>query len=288
MDGPAKATGLAIYVDDMKMPGMLYGAMLQSPLAHAGIRSIDTSAAARLPGVKAVVTCKGGRSVKYGVSPASYDETIFCYDKVRHIGDNMAAVAAIDLETAMHALSLIKVDYEELPVLLTIEEAMAEGAPLIHEEYPRNVCAEVHQEFGDVKAAFKECDLIKTTSFVNKRQDAAFIEPQGCIAHYDHFGNLTLYSSTQSSHYVQRTVAMVLGMPVGKVRVVKPYVGAGFGPKAAANHMELAACLLSMKTGKPVKMNFEREQVFLHSRGRHQFFHTIDNRREKRRHHHGA
>jgi 4-hydroxybenzoyl-CoA reductase subunit alpha len=275
VDGYAKATGRAVYIDDMKMSGMLYGAMLQSPYAHALIRSVDTSAAVRVPGVKAVVTAKEAGKVKYGVSPARYDETLFCYDKVRHIGDNVAAVAAVDLDTAMYALSLIKVDYEELPVLITIEDSLAEGALLIHEEYPRNICAEVHQEFGDVQAAFKECDLVKTTSFVNKRQDGAFIEPQGCLAHYDHFGNLTLYSSTQSVHYVQRTVAMVLGMPVGRVRVVKPYVGAGFGPKAAANHMELAACLLSIKTGKPVKMNFEREQVFMHSRGRHQFFHKF-------------
>jgi 4-hydroxybenzoyl-CoA reductase subunit alpha len=275
LDAPAKVSGRAIYVDDMKMPGMLYGAMLQSPVAHAMIRDIDTSAAARLPGVKAMVTAKEAGTVKYGVSPARYDETLFCYDKVRQYGDNVAAVAAVDLETAMHALALIKVDYEELPVLLTIEEAMAEGAPLIHEGYPRNICAEVHQEFGDVEAAFKQCDLIQTTSFVNKRQDGAFIEPQGCIAHYDTFGNLTLYSSTQSPHYVQRTVAMVLRLPIGKVRVVKPYVGAGFGPKASANHMELAACLLSIKTGKPVKMNFEREQVFWHGRGRHQFFHKF-------------
>ncbi|MGA2734333.1 MAG: molybdopterin cofactor-binding domain-containing protein [Syntrophobacteraceae bacterium] len=275
VDSPAKATGRAVYVDDMKMPGMLYGAMLQSPLAHARIKSIDISAATRLPGVKTVVTAKEAGAVPYGVSPARQDETIFCHDRVRHIGDNVAAVAAIDLETAVHALSLIRVDYEELPVLLTIEQAMADGALLIHDQYPRNICAEVHQEFGDVKAAFKQCDLIKTTRFVNKRQDGAFIEPQGCIAYYDHFGNLTLYSSTQAPHYVQRTVAMVLRLPIGKVRVVKPYVGAGFGPKAAANHLELATCLLSMKTGKPVKMIFEREQVFLHSRGRHQFFHTF-------------
>ena len=275
IDAPAKATGRAVYIDDMKMPGMLYGAMLQSPLAHARIGSIDTSAASRLPGVKAVVTAKEAGLVKYGVSPARYDETLFCHDRVRHIGDNVAAVAAVDLETALHALSLIKVDYEELPVLLTIEQAMADGAPLIHENYPRNICAEVHQEFGDVRAAFKQCDLIKTTSFVNKRQDAAFIEPQGCIADYDHFGNLTLYSSTQVPHYVQRTVAMVLGLSIGKVRVVKPYIGAGFGVKAAANHIELAASLLSMKTAKPVKMIFEREQVFMHGRARHQFFHTL-------------
>lgn len=275
IDAPDKATGRAVFIDDMTLPGMLCGALLQSPYAHAKILGIDTTAAKKLPGVKAVVTWEEAGLVKYGVSPARYDETIFCKDKVRHVGDNVAAVAAVDLETAHEALSLIKVDYEELPTLITIEQAMAEGAPLIHEEYPRNISAEVHNEFGDVDKAFKECDIIKTTSFVNKRQDSSFIEPQGCIAHYDHSGRLTLYSSTQSPHYVQRTLAMTLQLPVGRVRVVKPYVGGGFGPKAAANHMELAACVLSMKTGKPVKMIFDREQVFLHGRSRHQFFHTM-------------
>ncbi|MDR3568499.1 MAG: molybdopterin-dependent oxidoreductase [Syntrophobacteraceae bacterium] len=275
VDAPAKATGRAQYVDDMKISGMLHGAMLQSPLSHARIMEIDVSAAARLPGVKAIVSAREAGLVAFGVSPARYDETLFCHDKVRHHGDNVAAVAAVDMETAMHALSLIKVEYEELPALLTIEEAMAEGAPLIHEGFPRNIGAEVHQEFGNVKEAFKECDLIKTTTFVNKRQDAAFLEPQGCIADFDIFGNLTLYTSTQSVHYVQRTAAMVLRLPLGKVRVVKPCVGGGFGPKAAANHLELAASLLSMKTTKPVKMTFDREQVFLHGRSRHQFFHKF-------------
>ena len=275
VDASDKVRGLALYVDDMKMPGMLYGALLQSPLAHAEILGIDTTAAERLPGVKSVVTYKEAGLVKYGVSPARYDETIFCHDRVRHVGDNIAAVAAVDLDTALEAVSLIKVDYRELPAVFTVEEAMAEGAPLLHAAYPRNMTAEVHDEFGDVEAAFKQCDLIKTCSLVNKRQDAAFIEPQGCIASMDFSGYLTLYSSTQVPHYLQRVVAMVLGIPVGKVRVVKPYVGGGFGPKAGANHMELAACLLTMKTGKPVKMNFDRQQVFMHCRSRHQFFHTM-------------
>lgn len=275
VDASDKVRGLALYVDDMKMPGMLYGALLQSPLAHAEILSIDTRAAERLPGVKAVVTYKDAGLVKYGVSPARYDETIFCHDRVRHVGDNIAAVAAVDLDTALEAVSLIKVEYRELPAVYTVEEAMAEGAPVLHPAYPRNITAEVHDEFGDVEAAFAQCDLIKTCSLVNKRQDAAFIEPQGCIASFDFSGNLTLYSSTQVPHYLQRIVAMVLGVPIGKVRVIKPYVGGGFGPKAGANHMELTACLLSRKTGKPVKMNFDRAQVFKHGRSRHQFFHTM-------------
>jgi 4-hydroxybenzoyl-CoA reductase alpha subunit len=276
LDAPAKVTGRAVYIDDMSMPGMLFGAMLQSPLAHAKILSIDTSRALALPGVKSVITAKEAGMVKYGVSPARYDETVFCSDKVRYIGDEIAAVAAVDFETAMEAVSLIKVEYEELPVLLTVEEAMAEGAPLIHEGFPRNISAEVHQEFGDVAAAFKECDLVKTTVLKSKRQDGGFIEPQGVLASFDMFsGSLTLHSSTQVPHYVQRILAMVLQLPIGKVRVVKPYVGGGFGIKAATNAMELAACVLSMKTGKPVKMNYSREQVFLNGRARHQFVHKM-------------
>ncbi|BBO86229.1 xanthine dehydrogenase molybdenum-binding subunit XdhA [Desulfosarcina ovata subsp. sediminis] len=275
IDTPAKASGRAVFVDDISKTGMLYGALLQSPIAHAKIVSIDTSAAEKLPGVKCVVTAKEAGLVRYGVSPARYDETVFCHDKVRYVGDEIAAVAAIDRETAERAVELIKVEYEPLPVVLTIEDAMAEGAPQLHEKYPRNITGEVHQEFGDVAAAFKQCDLIKTTTVKNKRQDGGFIEPQGCIAEVDLSGNLTLTSSTQSPHYVQRTVAMVLGLEVGKVRVLKPYVGAGFGPKAGTNPMELACSLMALKTGRPVKMNYSREQVFLFNRGRHAFTHKL-------------
>ena len=275
LDAPDKATGRARYVDDLTLPGMLYGAILHSPLPHAKILNIDTSKAARLPGVKAVVTAKEAGLVKYGVSPARYDETLFCYDKVRYVGDEVAAVAAVDMETAQEALSLIEVDYEELPAVFTIEEAMAEGAPVIHEDFPRNICAEVHQEFGHVETAFKECDLIRTDKFINKRQESAALEPHGCIADYDYLGNLTLYTSTQTPHYVMRTVAMVLGIPVGKVRVVKPYVGGGFGSKAEGTPAEMSAALLSRLTGKPVKVVYGREEVFMHGRSRHQFIHEM-------------
>jgi 4-hydroxybenzoyl-CoA reductase subunit alpha len=275
VDAPDKATGRAIYTDDLTFPNMLYGALLQSPLAHARILNIDTSKARKLPGVKAVVTAKDLDIIPYGVSPARYDETIMAVNKVRYVGDEVAGVAAVDLETAQEAASLIKVDYEELPAVFDPVAAMAEGAPLIHEHFPRNLCGEVHQEFGDVEAGFAQSDFIHVHKFVNKRQDAAFLEPNNCIAVFDDNGYLTLYSSTQVPHYVQRTVAMVLKLPVGKVRVVKPYVGGGFGPKAAASALELISCFLSMKTHRPVKTVFSREQVFLHSRGRHQFFHTF-------------
>lgn len=275
LDAPDKATGRAKYVDDLTMPGMLYGAILQSPLAHAEIRHIDTTKAEKLPGVKAVLTSRDAGLVQYGVSPARYDETLFCHEKVRYVGDELAAVAAVDLETAVEAVALIEVDYEELPPVFTIEDAMAEGAPVILEDFPQNICAQVHQEFGDVEAGFKECDLVRTDKFFSKRQDAAFLEPHGSLANYDLSGHLTLYTSTQVPHYTMRTIAMVLGIPVGKIRVVKPCVGGGFGPKCEATPVELCACLLSVKTGKPVKMNYTREQVFLHARARHQYVHEL-------------
>lgn len=272
LDAPAKASGQAKYADDFSMPGMLYAAILQSPLAHAKILHIDTSKALKLPGVKAVITAKEAGVVKYGVSPARYDETLFAWEKVRYVGDEVAAVAAVDQATAQEALELIKVDYEELPAVFDMFEALKEGAPQIHDEFPGNLTAEVHQEFGETEAALAESDLVVEHTFLNKRQDAAFIEPHSCIAHFGLDGRLTLYTSTQVPHYVMRTVAMVLQIPVGDVRVVKPYVGGGFGPKAEATPLEMSSALLAKITGKPVKMTYSREQVFLHSRARHQFY----------------
>ncbi|MBI5571508.1 MAG: molybdopterin-dependent oxidoreductase [Desulfomonile tiedjei] len=272
LDAPAKATGRAKYADDLAMPGMLYGAILQSPLAHAKILNIDTSKARKFPGIRAVVTAKEAGLVKYGVSPARYDETLYAHEKVRYVGDEIAAVAAVDPATAQEALDLIKVDYEELPAVFDMFEAMKEGAPQIHDEFPGNMNAEVHQEFGDTEAALAACDLVVHHTFLNKRQDAAFIEPHACVAVFDLDGKLTLHTSTQVPHYVMRTVAMVLQIPVGNVRVVKPYVGGGFGPKCEATPLEMSAALLARHTGKPVKITYSREQVFLHSRARHQFY----------------
>jgi 4-hydroxybenzoyl-CoA reductase subunit alpha len=275
LDAYDKVTGRAVYADDMKRPGMLHGALVQSPHAHARIVGIDSSAAVALPGVKAVLTGADVPQVPFGVSPARYDERVLALDKVLYAGDEVAAVAAVDLETALEAAALIKVDYEELEPVLDAEAAMAEGAPRLHEMYVRNICVEVHQHFGDVEAARSEADAVRTDTFSTKMQNAAFLEPQCAIAEFDHSGRLTLWSSTQAPHYVQRTVAMVLGMPEHLVRVVMPRVGGGFGPKAAASSMELITCLLARATGRPVKILFSREQVFLHGRARHQFFHKM-------------
>jgi 4-hydroxybenzoyl-CoA reductase alpha subunit len=275
VDAHDKVTGRAIYADDMKRSGMLYGSLVQSPLAHARILNIDSSKAVALPGVKAVLTGADVPQVRFGVSPARYDEAVLATDKVLYAGDEVAAVAAVDRETALEAAALIKVEYEELEPVLDARQAMSEGAPQLHEMYERNICVEVHQHFGDVQAARGSADAIRTDTFSTKMQNAAFLEPQCAIAEFDHSGRLTLWSSTQAPHYVQRTVAMVLGLPEHVVRVVMPRVGGGFGPKAAASSMELLTCLLARATGRPVKTLFSREQVFLHGRARHQFFHKM-------------
>ena len=275
VDAADKVTGRAVYTDDMKLPGMLRGAILHSPVAHARITRIDVSRARALPGVAAVITSEDVGAIKYGVSPARYDETMFAVDKVRYVGDEVAAVAAADMPTALEALSLIEVEYEELPLVLDGPTAMAEGQPQLHEEYRDNVCAQVHQHFGDVEAARAEADFVRTDSLSSKMQDGAFLEPQATLARFEHDGTLTVWSSTQVPHYTQRTIAMVMGMANGQVRVIKPAVGGGFGPKAACSSMELITCALAREAGRPVKTVFTREQVFLHSRARHQFFHRM-------------
>ncbi len=275
VDAADKATGKALYTDDFKRPGMLTAAILHSPIAHGRILNIDVSRAKRLPGVKAVVTHREAGIRKFGVSPARYDETIFCHDKVRYVGDEIAAVAAIDLETALDAVSLIKVDFEELPTVLDGQAAMDEGQPQLHEMYKNNICSQVHWNFGDIEQGRKDSYLIRTDRMTSQMQDAAFMEPQSSLAEMDSHGNLTMWSSTQAPHYVQRTLAMVLDIPLHKVRVIKPAVGGGFGPKAACSTGELVTCFLAMTTGQPVKLTFDREQVFLHSRARHQFFHSM-------------
>lgn len=275
LDAYDKATGKAKYAADLSQPDMLIGAILGSPLAHAKILNIDASRAERLIGVKVVVTAKEAGSIKWGHSPARYDETIFAVDKVRHVGDEVAAVGAVDEQTAKEALELIKVEYEELPALLDPFEAMAEGAPLIHERHTLNISQEVHNHFGDVDEAFARSDYIRIDRFVNSKIDGAMLEPQACLALYDLSGNLTLWSSTQVSHYVQRTLAIALQLSIEKIRVVAPTVGGGFGIKATAGSHEMIACLLAMKTGRPVKIVLDREQVFWHGRGRHKYYHEM-------------
>lgn len=276
LDAPAKVSGRAVYTDDIIRSGMLYGAILQSPVAHARILSMDTSKAEALPGVHSVLTHANTPEVPFGVSPARYDERVLAKDKVLYIGDEIAAVAADDEQTAIRALELIDVEFEQLPIILDGQKALEPDTIQIHPKYPGNVSAEVHQVFGDFDEYKSRATHVKKGRLESEMQDGAFLEPQSALAEFDAHGNLTLTTSTQSVHYVQRTIAMVLGLPMDKVRVVKPYVGGGFGPKAACSTMELLTCLLARETGRAVKITFSREQVFLHSRARHKFIHDME------------
>ena len=268
IDGPEKVTGAAKYTGDLKFPNMLYGKILTSPHAHARILSIDTSEAEKLPGVKAVITHKDVPDLKYGLSPARWDENIFCIDKVRFVGDKVAAVACLDEDTCYKALKLIKVEYEVLPAVLDFLTAMNEGQPLVHEEYERNINTEIHQEFGDVEKAFAEAYHVRTDTFVGQRTYQAPIEPHSAISMWEG-GKLTIYSSTQSPHYFQYYIAREFGLPMGNVRIVKPYLGGGFGGKLEPTGLEFTGAVLAKCTGRPVRTFYDRAEMFAHNRGRH-------------------
>lgn len=268
IDGREKVTGAAKYTGDLKFPNMLYGKILTSPHAHARIISIDTSEAEKLPGVKAVITHKDAPTLKYGISPARWDENIFCIDKVRFVGDKVAAVACIDEETCYKALKLIKVEYEVLPAVLDPLTAMDEGQPQVHDEYPRNINTEIHQNFGDVDQALKDAYYVRTDVFRGQRTYQAPIEPHSAISMWQD-GKLTIYSSTQSPHYFQYYIAREFGMKMGDVRVLKTYVGGGFGGKLEPTGLEFAGAILARMTGRPVKMFYDRHEMFAHNRGRH-------------------
>ncbi len=268
IDGREKATGAAKYTGDLKFPNMLFGKILASPYAHAKILSIDTSEAEKLPGVKAVITHKDVPALKYGISPARWDENIFCSDKVRFVGDKVAAVACIDEETCYKALKLIKVEYEVLPAVLDPLHAMDEGAPQVHDEYPRNINTEINQSFGDVDKAFAEAHYVRTDYFVGQRTYQSPIEPHSAVSIWQD-NKLTIYSSTQSPHYFQHYIAREFGLKMGDVRIIKTFVGGGFGGKLEPTGLEFAGAMLSKVTGRPVKTFYDRYEMFAHNRGRH-------------------
>lgn len=269
IDAVDKVTGRALYTADIRLPGMIYGKILGSTIAHGTIRRIDVSKAAALDGVLAVITGADVPDTTYGVSPARYDEHVLAKQKVRHVGDPVAAVAAIDERTAERAVALIDVEYDELPAVLDVFEATADGAPLVHERYARNIGTEVHQHFGDVDAAFARCDHVREEVFTGNHIYQCPLEPHAAIARWDSDGTLVLYTSTQAPHYVQYMLAHVFHIPVGRVRVIRPAVGGGFGGKAATTPLDLCAAVLSRKTGRPVTMRYSREEMFHYGRGRH-------------------
>lgn len=272
-DAPDKVSGRAIYTADIKLPGMIYGKILRSTIPHGLIRSIDTSRAQKLPGVLAIITGEDVPDTWYGVSPARYDEQILAKERVRYLGDEVAAVAALDEDTALRALELIEVEYEELPAVFDPKTAMAPDAPLIHPENPRyaeNISTKVEWDFGDVEKGFEEADHIREERFVGNRTYQSPIEPHVAIARWEHHGRkLTVWSSSQVPHYMQYMISRVFDIPMGDIRMIRPAVGGGFGAKAETTPLEFCSVILARMTGRPVMMKYTREEMFYHFRGRH-------------------
>jgi len=270
VDAAEKVIGRAKYTADFIFENMLYGKILHSPVAHGRIKKIDTSGAELLPGVKLVLTGKDVPDILYGVSPARYDEHVLAKDRVRYVGDEVAAIIATDEETAEKALELIEVKYEELPAVFDPMEAIREGAPQLHERYRNNINTHVDHNFGDIEKGFAEADYIREEEFIGNHTYQNPIEPHASIAYWENDGsNLVLYSSTQVPHYLQYMLARVLDIPLGDIRIIRPPVGGGFGGKAETTPLDLVTAIASRRTGRPVKMVYTRQEMFLHGRGRH-------------------
>lgn len=276
-DAADKVTGRAIFGADVRLPGMLVGLVLRSPHAHARIRSIDPAEALSLPGVLAVIT---GRDLwppeEWGtpVSPRRkfFRDNYLASDKVLHVGHPVAAVAAVDRFVAAEALDRIRVEYEPLPPVLDVLEAMREGAPRLHPrlcsapavgetEQPGNVAAHFTLVKGDPEAGFARADLVVEREFRTVTVHQGYLEPHVATASWAGDGTLTIWCSNQGHFWVRRDVARLLGCPASRVLVVPTEVGGGFGGKTV-NHLEPLAALLARKSGRPVRMAMGRAETF--------------------------
>jgi 4-hydroxybenzoyl-CoA reductase subunit alpha len=269
-DGVVKASGQAEYADDLSMPGMLHGKLLRSPHPHARILRIDTSRAKALPGVRAVITGADFPGVRYGNLPQTRDYLPLALDVVRYIGEEVAAVAAVDEDTAEEALDLIEVEYEPLPAVFDPDEAMRPDAPLVHDKVANNVSAKTAFEFGKVDDAFSSADYVREDVYETQPVKHGMLEPHACIGLWDATGKVSLWSCKMSPYVVWRQLAMGLGLELGNVRVVQTVVGGGFsGGKQEAMPMDFCAVMLSKKTGRPVKFVHTMDEVLTIGHMRH-------------------
>ncbi len=271
VDAEDKVTGRAQYTDDIILPGMLYGKLKRSPYAHAKIVSIDTSKAKALPGVKCVITAKDFPGIKIGAAEAFkefVDKECLCADKVRFVGDEVAAVAAVDEETAQEAIDLIHVEYEELPFIMDPVETMNDDAPPVHTPGTHNVSMFNEIKGGDCAKGFAGADYTDKTHYSTHMVMHCAIEPHGALAKWEN-NELTVWTTTQSAYVARFWIAYGLGLPLSQVRVIKPYIGGGFGGKIDPMPFDLCSALMAIKTGRPVKIILTREEVFIATRTRH-------------------
>ncbi|HTN71293.1 MAG TPA: molybdopterin cofactor-binding domain-containing protein, partial [Methylomirabilota bacterium] len=278
VDGVDKVSGQGIYAGDLQLPAMAFAKVLRSPLPHARIRGVNSSRAAALPGVLAVLTRDNLNVAANSFGVYVKDQQILAADKVRYVGDMVAAVAAVDERIAEEAVKLIDVEYEELPAVYTVEEALKNGAPLVHEKlegrkdpnYGRggthvvhdqsNICFHFRHHRGEVEAGFHASDIIFEDTFAFPSAQHYPMEPHVCVAQFDG-ETLSVWSATQSPFPVRQELARIFGIPFSGVRIIVPYVGGGYGGKSGIRTEAIAACLSRM-TGRPVRLAFKSEETF--------------------------
>ncbi len=286
VDGMKLALGKPAYVADMHLPGMLYAKLLVSPHAHARIKDIDISEAEKHPGVHAVLCYKNVPRIPHTTAGQGYPEpspydNVFFDNKVRHVGDRVAVVAAESLEIAEKAIKLIKVEYEVLPVLLDLTKAMDEGAPIIHDQpdakylFPtpyepeRNLVAHVDMDVGNVDNALEESDFKVDSTYLTQYAQHCPVEPHVCFSWLDEDNRLIIRTSTQVPFHARRIAAHVLDIPVKRIRVIKPRIGGGFGTKQEVL-LEYICGALTLRTKRPVLLEYSRKEEFISGRTRHQ------------------
>ncbi len=262
-------TGRLRYAADIALPGMLHAKLVRSPHPNARVVSVDAAPALAIPGVHAVIT---GRDLprRYGILPWTRDEHALAPEHARHVGDAVACVAAADEATAARAAAAVVVRYEVLPHVLDPEAALAPGAPVVNEcAREGNVTKRVALAFGDVEAALGGSDTVAEGDYFFEGTTHAAIEPHCALAHVAPDGVLTVWSSSQVTHYLHRELAKVLELPPNRIRVIQPPLGGAFGGKSEPFDLEFCVAKLAMKTGRPVKLLYTREEVFYSHRGRH-------------------
>jgi 4-hydroxybenzoyl-CoA reductase subunit alpha len=268
VDGPEKVSGRAKYTADLVRPGVLAGRIYRSPYAHAEILEVDVTAAARLPGVKAIVT--GADCDKtFGVLPIARTEHPLARDKVRYKGEPVAAVAAVDDATARKAVDLIRMKVRELPAYYTAAAALAPDAVALHARRPGNIERDVLFELGSVEDGFAAADLVREATYNCAEVCQNQMEMHAALAEYDaERERITVHASTQVPYYVHLMLAQILDMDMSRIRVIKPHVGGGFGCRTEALNVELITALLARKAGGSVRTVITREETFITHRGR--------------------
>jgi 4-hydroxybenzoyl-CoA reductase alpha subunit len=275
VDTRAKVTGGAKFTADLAFPRMLVGKILRSPHAHARIVDIDTSAAEKLPGVKAVVTGKDTSGSKWGVFRYTLDQQFLPIEKVRYFGEEVAAVAAVDEDTALEAIDLIRVTYEELPAVFDPMSAIAPDAPLIHEDFPQNINIHVPIDVGDVDKGFSESFYVREDTFVAAEESYFQAEPHAVVAKFDADGNLDIWCPNAGPHMKSKPLSNALGIPLHKVRVRKIAIGGAFGGRSEISPVDYICALLAQKTKRPVKIVYTREENTVSTRQGHAMITTI-------------